>query len=364
MPLFSFLQRNNSASREPVGMASPGEQVQAARVRARRRLIGAVVLLGVGIVGFPLLFETQPRPLPVEVNIEIPRKDGGAPVVLPSRMAPATSSTITESAADAGREVPPPAAHAVAPVPTRPAVPASTPAVRPAAPAVAADTRAPATQSLAASTPRPVASAPAAPIRVLQDPPRPAPPKETPPARDLAKEREAAAAREAAAREAREREAREVARQKELAAREAKEKEAAAREREAAAREAKEKEAAAREAREKAAAREAAAREAKEREAREAREAVAREALRDTSRSDTVEKRYIVQVGAFADAAAASEARARAEKVGVRTYTQVIETDAGRRIRVRVGPFNSREEADKALGKLRAAGLSTALLPQ
>ncbi len=340
-------------------MASPGEQVQAARVRARRRLIGAVVLLGVGIVGFPLLFETQPRPLPVEVNIEIPRKDGGAPVVLPSRMAPATSSTITESAADAGREVPPPAAPAVAP--------SSAPAVRPAAPAVAADTRAPAAQSLAASTPRPVASAPAAPIRVLQDPPRSAPPKETPPARDLAKEREAAAAREAAAREAREREAREAreaARQKELAAREAKEKEAAAREREAAAREAKEKEVAAREAREKAAAREAAAREAKEREAREAREAVAREALRDTSRSDTVEKRYIVQVGAFADATAASEARARAEKVGVRTYTQVIETEAGRRIRVRVGPFNSREEADKALGKLRAAGLPTALLPQ
>jgi DedD protein len=313
MPLFSFLQRNSSASREPVGMASPAEQVQAARVRARRRLIGAVVLLGVGIVGFPLLFETQPRPLPVEVSIEIPRKDGGAPVVLPSRMAPATSSTITESAADAGREVLPPAMPAPAP------------------------------PLLAASTPRPVASAPAAPIRVLQDPPRPAPPKETPPARDLAKEREAAAAREAAAREAREREAREAARQKELAAREAKEKEAAAREREAAVREAKEKEAAAREAREKAA---------------------AREALKDTSRSDTVEKRYIVQVGAFADAAAASEARARAEKVGVRTYTQVIETDAGRRIRVRVGPFNSREEADKALGKLRAAGLPTALLPQ
>jgi DedD protein len=115
-----------------------------------------------------------------------------------------------------------------------------------------------------------------------------------------------------------------------------------------AAREAKEKEAAAREAREKAA----------------AREAVAREALKDTSRSDTVEKRYIVQVGAFADATAASEARARAEKVGVRAYTQVIETEAGRRIRVRVGPFANREEADKALGKLRAAGLPTALLPQ
>ena len=76
---------------------------------------------------------------------------------------------------------------------------------------------------------------------------------------------------------------------------------------------------------------------------------------------DAVEKRYIVQVGAFADAGAASEARARAEKVGVRTYTQVIETDAGRRIRVRVGPFNSREEADKAAAALKKSGLPAAI---
>ena len=351
MPLFPFLKRKNAPDREPVGMASPAEQVQAARVRARRRLIGAVVLLGVGIVGFPLLFETQPRPLPVDVTIEIPRKDGGAPLVLPSRVSP-----ITETADEAGREVAPPAA-----------APASAPAIRPVTPAPAVAETRPAPAASAAPTVAPATKA-SAPIRVLADPPRSSvtasSPRESQPVRDLAKEREARE-KELAAREARE--------AKEKAAREAREREAA-REREVAAREAKEaKERAAREAKEREAAREreVAAREAKEakdkaaREAREreaAREAVAREALRDRS-SESVEKRYIVQVGAFADATAAGEARARVEKLGIRTFTQVVETDAGRRIRVRVGPFASREEADKALGKLKAAGLPTALLP-
>ena len=38
--------------------------IQQARVRARQRLIGAAVLVVIGIVGFPLVFETQPRPIP------------------------------------------------------------------------------------------------------------------------------------------------------------------------------------------------------------------------------------------------------------------------------------------------------------
>jgi DedD protein len=84
---------------------------------------------------------------------------------------------------------------------------------------------------------------------------------------------------------------------------------------------------------------------------------------KELARADSIEKKYVVQVGAFADASAASDTRSRLEKLGIRSYTQVIETEAGRRIRVRVGPFASREEADKALGKLRAAGLPSALMP-
>ncbi|HEX6017278.1 MAG TPA: SPOR domain-containing protein, partial [Burkholderiaceae bacterium] len=58
-------------------------------MRARRRLIGAAALLGIGVIGFPLLFETQPRPIPVDIAIDIPKKDGAPSLPLP---APRTAS--------------------------------------------------------------------------------------------------------------------------------------------------------------------------------------------------------------------------------------------------------------------------------
>jgi len=72
--------------------------------------------------------------------------------------------------------------------------------------------------------------------------------------------------------------------------------------------------------------------------------------------------RFVVQVGAFADAAAARETRLKVEKLGLKTYTQVASTPSGNRIRVRVGPFTSRGEADKALAKARDAGLTAVVL--
>jgi DedD protein len=52
----------------------------------------------------------------------------------------------------------------------------------------------------------------------------------------------------------------------------------------------------------------------------------------------------------------------RVEKLGLKTYTQVVSTAAGSRIRVRAGPFETREQADQALAKARAAGLSAVVL--
>jgi DedD protein len=72
--------------------------------------------------------------------------------------------------------------------------------------------------------------------------------------------------------------------------------------------------------------------------------------------------RYIVQVGAFTDAGAARETRLRVEKLGLKTYTQVASTAAGNRIRVRVGPFASRDEADKAMARAKGAGLTAVVL--
>lgn len=67
--------------------------------------------------------------------------------------------------------------------------------------------------------------------------------------------------------------------------------------------------------------------------------------------------RFVVQVGAYTDPATLREARAKVEKLGLKTYTQVVESEGGKRTRVRVGPFATREEASAASARLKAGGL-------
>jgi DedD protein len=67
-------------------------------------------------------------------------------------------------------------------------------------------------------------------------------------------------------------------------------------------------------------------------------------------------------VGAFADADKAREARIKLEKAGLKTYTQVADTSDGKRTRVRVGPFASKADADKAASKIKTLGLPAAIL--
>ncbi len=239
MPLPSFLQRKapqKPAERRPApGAATPGDDgpVQAARTRARRRLIGAVVLLAAGIVGFPLLFETQPRPVAVDIAIETPRTD---------------SSTVVP-----------------APVPTVAPAPRAPSAVVSEAPQeVVEPASAPAPASAAAPAPKPApASAPAA---------KPAADIDGQRAKALLDDRAASVA--AAAKDG----------------------------------------------------------------------------------------RFVVQVGAFTDPVALRDVRQKVEKLGLKTYTQVVDTDAGKRTRVRVGPFATRDEADAAGARLKAAGLPAAIL--
>ena len=69
-----------------------------------------------------------------------------------------------------------------------------------------------------------------------------------------------------------------------------------------------------------------------------------------------------MQVGAFADAVKARETRLKVERAGLKTYTHVVETKDGKRTRVRVGPFATRDEADKAAGKIKALDLPAAIL--
>ena len=225
MGLLSFLKLKRQDP--PARSAAPADVVAQARTKARRRRIGAAVLLGIGIIGFPLLFETQPRPIAVDIPIEIPRKDAAPQLAMPApRPAPAQAASVA----------PPAKAEVV---------------------------------TETAEAPKPVPSAPVSAVAVKAEP---APIKESP--APAAKEAPAPAAKPAA----------------------------------------------------------------------------------------VDEGRFVVQVGAFAEVTAAREARARVEKLGLRTYTQVVETSNGKRIRVRVGPFASREQAAQAADKLKAAGLPTAVL--
>ena len=71
---------------------------------------------------------------------------------------------------------------------------------------------------------------------------------------------------------------------------------------------------------------------------------------------------FIVQVGAFASDKSAAEQIDRTSKAGFKAYRETIKTAQGERIRVRIGPYATRDEADKARVTLRAAGIESVLI--
>ena len=84
MAFFNF-RRGSSNPVSAAGPTAQPESVEAMRKRAKHRLIGAVVLVLLGVVGFPLLFDTQPRPIAVDIPIEIPGKNSVKPLTLPAQ---------------------------------------------------------------------------------------------------------------------------------------------------------------------------------------------------------------------------------------------------------------------------------------
>jgi DedD protein len=239
-----------------------------------------VVLLGIGIVGFPLLFETQPRPLAGDIPIEIVGKATAPATNLPVRppaepvsepVAPPPSAVITERPGDAGTEVPPPK-----------------PAAKPAAAAVTA--MAASTISTAAA-PAPKAAASA--VKAEHAAIAPAPPARAVTAPASAPTTAATTAHDDGAR---------------------------------------------------------------------AQALLNGGAAASAAPAASAPGRFVVQVGAYTDANALRDARQRVEKLGLKTYTQQVDSEAGKRTRVRVGPFATRKEAEAAAAKLKAAGLPTGLL--
>lgn len=252
-----FASRSSATGKAP---APPPQSIEAVRRRARHRLIGAAVLVLLGVIGFPLLFDTEPRPISVDIPIEIPSKNPkpslpAAPVVkdaaksAPAPAKPAEASVAANESLGEREEV-------VAPEPSRPI---QKPAERPPNQVVekpAEKSEAAAPQVPAKTTP---ASADAERARaLLQGKPDPDKPVVAKPAAST--------------------------------------------------------------------------------------------------------ERLVVQVGAFAEAAGAREVRSKLERAGLKTYTHVAEMPQGQRTRVRVGPFDSRVEAEKAAARVKALGLPAAIL--
>jgi DedD protein len=229
-----FLRSKSTAdaAQRPRGLPDDPSQAQVARTRARQRLVGALVLLGVGVVSFPLLFDTQPRPLSQDIPMAAPRDAGS----LPPRGTGRALAPLPVLPADAGVE--------------GPAAPASEASAVPAAPA-------PSASVAVSAAPTPRASAPEPAPAVVSAAPAPSLPAPA---------------------------------------------------------------------------------------------------------ASTSTARFVVQIGAFAEARALRDARQKAEGLGLKTYIQVIDNDGAKRTRLRVGPFDTRQQADAAAKTLKTGGLPAAVL--
>lgn len=80
--------------------------------------------------------------------------------------------------------------------------------------------------------------------------------------------------------------------------------------------------------------------------------------------ADTGKTGFVVQAGAFADANAATALRDKLRAAGMNAFTDTVDTEAGKRTRVRVGPAMNRAEADALKAQVKAkAGIDGIVRP-
>ncbi|MGB7423144.1 MAG: SPOR domain-containing protein [Comamonas sp.] len=259
--------------------AARGESIEELRRRARQRLIGAVILVLAGVIVFPLIFDTEPRTVPVKVAIDIPDRNASAPLVVEGASAKPDTSKVVPADASlvAGEEQVGGNAPRAAPV--QPQASAATPT---AAPAAVAN---PESRTEAKPAPQPEHKAESKPE------PKARPKAEAPPAPAPAPSNDAARARALLEGHA------------------------------------------------------------------------PKTAVAAAPSASAQGERVVVQVGAYADPGKVREVRARLERAGIKTYAQEIQgKDGTRTTRVRVGPFASRAEAAKVLGRIKGLGLDGVVL--
>lgn len=83
----------------------------------------------------------------------------------------------------------------------------------------------------------------------------------------------------------------------------------------------------------------------------------------DPGAADKKPAKFVIQVAALATKEKVNELQARLKSAGIKSYTQKIATVSGDRTRIRVGPFNSKEEAEKVRSRIVKLGLNGTLVP-
>lgn len=73
--------------------------------------------------------------------------------------------------------------------------------------------------------------------------------------------------------------------------------------------------------------------------------------------------KFVVQVAALASRDKVVELQEKLKKAGIKSYTQKVATQSGDRIRIRIGPFATRDEADKVRARVSKLGLNGTLIP-
>lgn len=258
MAFFKFRLSRSDRSSTVADSDNAAENVEAVRRRARYRLIGSVVLVTTAVVGFPLLFDTQPRPVSMDT-----------PIVIPSRQVAKSESVVAAPQlpalpAQAGLDAKEEVVKDEAAKPVEPAQ--AVEEVKPAAPAALPPQEHKAAEKV---VPKPAEKKTDKPAEKKQEPTKPA----------------SVSSAERA------------------------------------------------------------------------------QALLDGKAPEAGASKYLIQVGAFTDAAKVKEVRAKLEHAGLKTYVQVADTKDDKKLtRVRLGPYHSKDEADKVTERIHKLGLKASIL--
>jgi DedD protein len=70
---------------------------------------------------------------------------------------------------------------------------------------------------------------------------------------------------------------------------------------------------------------------------------------------------YVILIGAFNNQANVNNLQGKLSELGIKTYTEPLDSPQGKKTRVRAGPFPSRDAGEKALEKMKRIGISGVL---